>query len=228
MILVLLLLESELPRADYITLKPGDNLEALCWELCWRSLWCPPNHISLNFLIWGSCAWSMNQRVHILGMIMNWFQVVPEAFMAWSWLPLFLDQIGWRRKERQLAETFQLYVMSSQLCVTWEMMEISLARKGLTPARHVSSSNLIGQARTDDNRLQLSSCAETWLASLRELQLLGFVCELASSAEPCSWASLGLVIPSKWIVLPWVIYMAFINFVREIFFEGWVIIFPMS
>ena len=63
--------------------------------------------------------------------------------MAWSLLPLVLDQMGWGRKERQLAEAFQLYVMSSQLCVTSEMMKISLARKGLTPAGHVSSLDLI-------------------------------------------------------------------------------------
>ena len=39
-------------------------------------------------------------------------------------------------------------------------MEFSLARKGLTPVGHVSSSNLIGQARTDGNGPQLSSCVE--------------------------------------------------------------------
>ena len=58
------------------------------------------------------------------------------------------------------------------------MMEMNLVKKGLTPARHVSFSNLIGKAGTDGDGLQLSSCTETWLDSLRELQLLGFVCEL--------------------------------------------------
>ena len=57
-------------------------------------------------------------------------------------------------------------------------MEFNLARKGLTLAGHVSSSDLIGQARTDGDEPQLSSCAETLLDSSRELQLLGFVCEL--------------------------------------------------
>ena len=30
----------------------------------------------------GSCAGSMNQKVHIFGMIMNCFQAIPEASMA--------------------------------------------------------------------------------------------------------------------------------------------------
>ena len=86
----------------------------------------------------GSCVWSMNQKVHVFGMIMNWFHVVPEAFIAWLWLPLFFDRMGWRRKEIQLAETSQLFVMSPQLYVTWEIMEFILVRKGLTPVGHVS------------------------------------------------------------------------------------------
>ena len=40
-------------------------------------------------------------------------------------------------------------------------MEFSLARKGLTPVGHVSSSNLIGQAGIDGNGLQLLGYAET-------------------------------------------------------------------
>ena len=39
-------------------------------------------------------------------------------------------------------------------------MEFSLARKGLTPAGHVFSSDLIGQAGTDGNGPQLSGYAE--------------------------------------------------------------------
>ena len=31
----------------------------------------------------------------------------------------------------------------------------------------------------------------------------------AGSTGPCSWASLGLSIPTRWIVLPWVMYMGF-------------------
>ena len=54
----------------------------------------------------GSCAWSMNQKVHVFGMIMCCFRVTPGAFMVWLWLTLAFDQMGWRRKGRQLAETF--------------------------------------------------------------------------------------------------------------------------
>ena len=32
--------------------------------------------------------------------------------MAWSWLLLVLDQMGWRRKKGQLAEASQLSIMS--------------------------------------------------------------------------------------------------------------------
>jgi len=40
------------------------------------------------------------------------------------------------------------------------MMEFNLARKGLTPAGHMSSSDLIRQARTDSNGPQLLGYAE--------------------------------------------------------------------
>ena len=37
--------------------------------------------------------------------------------MAWSWLLLVLDRMGWRRKKGQLVETSQLSVTSpSALC----------------------------------------------------------------------------------------------------------------
>ena len=37
--------------------------------------------------------------------------------MAWSWLLLVFDRLGWRRKKGQLAETSQLSVTSlSTLC----------------------------------------------------------------------------------------------------------------
>ena len=39
-------------------------------------------------------------------------------------------------------------------------MEFSLARKGLTLTRHVSSSDLIGQVGTDGNGPQLLGCTE--------------------------------------------------------------------
>ena len=40
-------------------------------------------------------------------------------------------------------------------------MKMNLARKGLTPAGHVSFSNLTGQAGTNDDWFQLSGCIET-------------------------------------------------------------------
>ena len=40
-------------------------------------------------------------------------------------------------------------------------MEMNLARNGLTPAGHMYFYNLIGQAGTDGDRLQLSSYTET-------------------------------------------------------------------
>ena len=57
-------------------------------------------------------------------------------------------------------------------------MEINLPRKGLTSTGHMSPFGLIGQVETDGNGLYLSCYAETWLVNSRELQLLGFVCEL--------------------------------------------------
>ena len=41
------------------------------------------------------------------------------------------------------------------------MIEMNLARKGLTPAGHMSFSDLIGQARTDGDGLQLLDCTKT-------------------------------------------------------------------
>ena len=55
---------------------------------------------------------------------------------------------------------------------------MNLVRKGLTPAGHVSFSDLIGKVGIDGDGLQLSGCTKTLLDSSRELQLLGFSCEL--------------------------------------------------
>ena len=41
------------------------------------------------------------------------------------------------------------------------MIEMNLARKGLTPAGHMSFSDLTGQARTDGDGLQLSDYTKT-------------------------------------------------------------------
>ena len=112
MILVLLLLESELPKADCVTPSQVSILEPLLGTLLEIPLVPSKPHIA-KFLYLGSCAWFMNQKVHIFDMIMSCFPVILEAFMFWSWLPLVFDQMGWRRKRRQLAEASQLYVMTS-------------------------------------------------------------------------------------------------------------------
>ena len=112
----MLMLKSELPRADCFTPSQVSTLEPLLGTLL-GSLWCPPNHISLNFPIWGSCAWFMNPRIHVFSMKMNGFQVVSGALMAWSWLLLVFDWMDWRRKKGQLVEASQLSVTSpSALC----------------------------------------------------------------------------------------------------------------
>ena len=132
LILVMLQLEPELPRADWITPSQVSTLEPLLGTLL-GSPWCSPNHISLSFPIWSSYAWSINQRIHVFSMKMNWFQVVSRVLMAWSWLLLVLDWMGWRRKKWQLAKASQLSVTSLQLYVTWEMMEFQLMEEGFNP-----------------------------------------------------------------------------------------------
>ena len=41
------------------------------------------------------------------------------------------------------------------------MMKMNLVKKGLTPAGHVSFSDLTGKAGIDGDGLQLSGCTET-------------------------------------------------------------------
>ena len=132
MILVMLLLESELPRADCITPSQVSILELLLGTLLGYP-WCPPNHIFLSFPIWGTCAWFMNQRIHVFSVKINWFQVVSRALMAWAWLLLVLDQMGgeersdsWLKLPSFLSHHFQLYV-------TREMMGIQLGKEGFNP-----------------------------------------------------------------------------------------------
>jgi len=53
--------------------------------------------------------------------------------MAWLWLPLVLDRMGWRRKGRQLAETFlALYYVTSALC-HMRNDENELSNEGFNP-----------------------------------------------------------------------------------------------
>ena len=130
MILVMLLLELELPRAGYVTPSQVSTLEPLLGTLL-GSPWCPPNHISLSFPIWGSFAWSMNQRIHVFSMKINWFHVVSGALRALSWL-LLTGWAGEERKDRWLKlPSFLSYQF--QLYVTWEMMGFQLVEEGFNP-----------------------------------------------------------------------------------------------
>ena len=145
----------------------------------------------------GSCAWSMNQKVHVFGMRMNWFQVVPKAFMAWLKLPLVLDRMGWKRKEIQLAEASQLFVMSLQLYIIWEMMKMNLARKGLILLDTCPSFALIGQAGTDGDGLQLSIVLRLDWSTHVSFSYWDLYMSWAGLVGLYSWASLGLTIPTK-------------------------------
>ena len=70
MILVLLLLESEFPRANCITLSQVSILEPYVGNSVGIPLVPSKPHFP-KFSYVGSCAWSMNQKVHVFGMIMN-------------------------------------------------------------------------------------------------------------------------------------------------------------
>ena len=129
-VLVMLLLESKFPRVDWTTPSQVSTLEPFLGTLL-GSLWCPSNHISLNFSIWGSCAWFMNQKIHVFSMKIDWFQVASRALRALSWL--FLTR--WAGEERKdsrlklpsfLSHQFQLYV-------TWEIMGFQLVKEGFNP-----------------------------------------------------------------------------------------------
>ena len=151
MILVMLQLESELPRANCITPSQGSILEPLLGTLL-GSPWCPPNHISLSFPIWGSCAWSMNRRIHVFSMKINWFQVVSGALMAWSWLLLVFHWMGWSLEKKKGTAGWSFLAFCH---ITFNFMShekwwnFSLWRKGLTPDGHMSSSSdLIRQVGT--------------------------------------------------------------------------------
>ena len=53
--------------------------------------------------------------------------------MAWLWLPLVLDRMGWRRKEGQLAKAFPaLYYVTSALCYM-RNDENELSKEGFNP-----------------------------------------------------------------------------------------------
>ena len=175
--LVLLLLESELPRASCITPSQVSTLEPFAGNFAGDP------HLGLvpskphfpKFPHLGSCAWSMNQMVHVFSKIMSWFQVVLEAFMAWLWLPLVLDRMGWRRKGRQLAEAFPtLYYVIPALCHMRNDGN-ELSKEGFNPCW---TRVLFWFDWSSWNWWWWAPCTEIWLDNSRELQLLRFSCEL--------------------------------------------------
>ena len=138
MILVMLQLESAFPMADWTAPNQVSTLEPLLGTLL-GSLWCPPNHNSLSFPIWGSCAWFMNLRIHIFSMKMSWFYVVSGDSEVWSWLLLIFDWLGWRRKKWQLAEAFPAFCHITFCFMSLEKWwDFSLWRKDSSPGRQVS------------------------------------------------------------------------------------------
>ena len=179
MILVMLQLESEFPRTDW-TPSQVSTLEPLLGTLL-GSLWCPPNHISLNFPIWGSCAWFMNQRIHVFSMKIDWFQVVSGALMVWAWLLLVLDWMGGEERSDNWLKLFSFLSHPSQLYVTWEMMGFQLVEKGFIPWwTRVYFLIWLDKLGPDGKGLQLFNCC--WNLANQ------FTC--FPIAEICVWASL--------------------------------------
>ena len=137
MILVVLQLESEFPMVDWTTQSQVTTLEPLLGTLL-GSPWCPPNRISLNFPIWGSYAWFMNQRIHIFSMKMSWFYVFSGASKVWSWLLLIFYWLGWRRNKWQLAEAFPAFCHITFIYMSLEKLwDFSFWRKDSSPSGHV-------------------------------------------------------------------------------------------
>ena len=138
MVLVVLQLESDFLWVDWTTPSLVSTLEPLLRTLL-GSPWCPPNHMSLSFPIWGSCAWFMNLRIHIFSMKMSWFYVVSRASEVWSWLLLIFDWLGWRRKKWQLAEAFPTFCHINFSFMSLEKWwDFNLWRKDSSPSWHVS------------------------------------------------------------------------------------------
>ena len=138
MVLVVLQLESDFLWVDWTTPSLVSTLEPLLRTLL-GSPWCPPNHMSLSFPIWGSYAWFMNLRIHIFSMKMSWFYVVSRASEVWSWLLLIFDWLGWRRKKWQLAEAFPaFYHINFSFMSLEKWWDFSLWRKDSSLNGHVS------------------------------------------------------------------------------------------
>ena len=59
----------------------------------------------------------MNQKIYIFGMVMSCLQVIPEAFMVSSWLPLIPWIIVLEKRERMAGCSFTaLCLVSTTLC----------------------------------------------------------------------------------------------------------------
>ena len=77
-------------------------------------------------------------------MVMSYLQVILEASMACSWLPLVPLLIVLEKREREwLVVASQLYVLSAQLYITSVIMKINLPRKGAGSAGHVFPFDMI-------------------------------------------------------------------------------------
>ena len=146
-------------------------------------------------------------------MKINWFQVVLGALLAWSWLLLVLDQMGWRRKKGHLVETSQFFVASLLALCHMRNDGISACEGRVylwwTCAlfwSYWTSLDLMGMGSSCLVVLKFGWSAHV-ISSCWDL-CMGWL----GSAGLCSWASLGLVIPTKWRVLSWVIYMGFCKF----------------
>ena len=133
-ILVVLQLESEFHRADWTTPSQVSTLEPSLGTLL-GSPWCPPNHISLSFPIWGS--WSRGYTF----LVWKWadFMSFSGASEVWSWLLLIFDWLGWRRKKWQLAEAFPAFCHINFSFMSLEKWwDFNLWRKDSSPGGHVS------------------------------------------------------------------------------------------
>ena len=119
MILDMLQLESEFPRADWTTPSQVSTLEPLLRTLLGSPLVPSKQHFPKFPHLGFMCLVHEPENTYF-SMKMSWFCVVSGASLVWSWQLWFLDWMSWRRKKLQLAEafpTFPTFVTSpSALC----------------------------------------------------------------------------------------------------------------
>ena len=200
MILVVLQLESEFLRADWTTPSQVSSLEPLLGTLL-GSLWCPPNHISLSFPIWGSCAWFMNLRIHIFSMKMSWFFVVFRSVRGLIMVALDFWLVGLEKKEVTAGWSFPSFLSHQlQLYVTWfipwwtRVIFLIWLDKLWLDGRGLQLFQLLLGFGWPAH--MFSIC---WDLCVGWLDLAGL----------CRQACLGLVNLTKWVVFPWVMHMGF-------------------